>query len=111
MTMFCTAVIIYHNRYENNARFGCCCPCGPVVPNNTERARITIEDSDGEIGRDFVSEFFRTKVAGFVQVPMHRLAIFVAFFIWMGIAIWQASMIEGMLVCVLGLDLKFYLQR
>jgi predicted RND superfamily exporter protein len=100
MTMFCTAVIIYHNRYENTSRFGCCCPCGPADPNNTERARIALEESDGEFKREFVSEFFRTKVAGFIKVPINRLAIFVVFLTWMGVAIWQAAMIEGMLACV-----------
>ena len=100
MTMYCTAVIIYHNRYENNGKFGCCCPCGPVVPNNTERARIAIEGSNGEIKRDFVSEFFRTKVAGFVKVPVYRLMVFVIFFGWLGVAIWQATKIEGTLLFV-----------
>lgn len=99
MTMYCTAVIIYHNRFENNARCGCCCPCGPVVPNNTERARIAIAASDGEIKRDFVSEFFHTKVAGFVK-SKYRFMVFVIFFGWMGVAIWQAMKIEGTLLCV-----------
>jgi predicted RND superfamily exporter protein len=105
MTMYCTAVIIYHNRYENNGKLGCCCPCGPVVPNNTERARIAIEGSDGEIKRDFVSEFFRTKVAGFVKVPVYRLMVFVIFFGWLGVAIWQAMKIEGKFTVCEGLFL------
>lgn len=95
MTMFCTAVVIYHNRYENNSKCGCCVPCGPVVPNNTDRARFAIEGTDGEIKRDFVSEFFRTQVAGFVKMPLYRLAVFVVFLAWLGVASWQATNLEA----------------
>ncbi|KAL7471675.1 hypothetical protein ACHAXS_011976 [Conticribra weissflogii] len=95
MTLFCTAVVIYHNRYENNARFGCCCPCGPVTPSNTEKARLAAEESDGEMKRDRVSEFFRTKVSSFIQVPLHRIVLFVLFATWIGCAIWQATMLEA----------------
>lgn len=95
MTLFCTAVVIYHNRYENNARFGCCCPCRPVTPSNTEQARLAAEESDEEMKRDRVSEFFRTKVSSFIQVPLHRIVLFVLFATWLGCAIWQATMLEA----------------
>ena len=95
MTLFCTSVVIYHNRYENSSPFGCCCPCGPVVPSNTEQAREALEGSEGEIKRDFVSEFFRTKVAGFIKVPLHRLVLCIIFLTWLGCAIWQATLIEA----------------
>ncbi|KAL7540180.1 hypothetical protein ACHAXR_009933 [Thalassiosira sp. AJA248-18] len=95
MTLFCTAVVIYHNRYENSAPFGCCCPCGLVAPSNTEQARVTLENSEGEIERDRVSEFFKTKVAGFIKVPLHRLVMGVVFLTWLCIAIWQATLLEA----------------
>ena len=44
--------------------------------------------------RDRVSEFFRTKVASFVQKPMARLVLAVIFLSWVGVSIWQASKIE-----------------
>jgi predicted RND superfamily exporter protein len=95
MSLFCTAVVIYHNRYENKATCGCCCPCGPVQPSNTEQARIALEGHEGEMTRDRVSEFFRTKVAGFIKVPLHRLVLGVIFVVWLSIAIWQMSQIEA----------------
>jgi len=95
MTLFCTAVVIYHNRYENSARFGCCCPCGLVDPSNTEEARLALEGNEEEIKRDRVSEFFKVKVAGFIMVPLHRLILGVLFLTWLAIAIWQMSLIEA----------------
>lgn len=86
MSLFCTAVVIYHNRYEDSAVWGCCCPCGPVSPSNTERARLALENGNGEVKRDRVSEFFRTKVAGFIKVPLHRLVLGVVFVVWLSIA-------------------------
>ncbi|KAL7545699.1 hypothetical protein ACHAWF_009050 [Thalassiosira exigua] len=95
MSLFCTSVVIYHNRYESNACFGCCCPCGPVRPSNTEQALTALQGSEGAVKRDKVSEFFRTKVAGFVKVPLHRAVLGVLFAIWVGVAIWQATMLEA----------------
>mmetsp|Transcript_29797 Transcript_29797/g.54761 ORF Transcript_29797/g.54761 Transcript_29797/m.54761 type:complete len:1140 (-) Transcript_29797:156-3575(-) len=94
MTLFCTAVVIYHNRYENSACFGCCCPCGLVDPSNTEEARLALEGNE-EIQRDRISEFFKVKVAGFIKVPLHRLILGVLFLTWFAIAIWQMSLIEA----------------
>jgi len=95
MTLFCTSVIIYHNRYEDRAACGCCCPCGTIQPSNTEKAKLVLEQSDEEIKRDRVSEFFRTKVSKFIQTPLYRLVVGVVFLIWLGIAIWQASLLES----------------
>jgi len=54
-----------------------------------------LEASGDEIvKRDRVSEFFRNKVAKFVQVPLHRLVFGVIFATWMGVAIWQALQLE-----------------
>ena len=93
MSLFCTAVVIYHNRYENRGNCGCCCPCGQITPSNTEKARLALENREGEIKRDKVSEFFKTKVAGFIKVPLHRLVMGVVFCTWLGIAIWQTTLL------------------
>jgi hypothetical protein len=87
--------VIYHNRFEDSARCGCCCPCGVQSPSVTEKAKAALEANDGgEVKRDRVSEFFRTKVASFVQKPMARLVLAVIFLSWVGVSIWQASKIE-----------------
>lgn len=95
MTLFCTSVVIYHNRFEGRANLGCCCPCGTIQPSNTEAARLVLAESDGEVKRDRVSEFFKTNVAGFLKVPLHRAGLGLVFCAWTGIAIWQASMLEA----------------
>jgi len=95
MSLFCTAVVIYHDRFESRARFGCCCPFGVQKPSVTENAKATLEAEDGEDAkRDRVSEFFRTKVASFVQKPLNRLVLAVVFLSWVGVSIWQATKIE-----------------
>ena len=96
MSLFCTAVVIYHDRFESRARCGCCCPCGIQNPSVTENAKARIEGNNGnEIKRDRVSDFFRTKVSSFVQKPLNRLLLALIFIPWIGISIWQATKIEA----------------
>ena len=95
MSLFCTAVIIYHQRFESRSKFGCCCPCGVQSPTPTEKAKAVLEEcGDDVVKRDRVSEFFRNKVAKFVEVPLHRAFFLVVFGVWMGIAVWQALQLE-----------------
>jgi predicted RND superfamily exporter protein len=95
MSLFCTAVIIYHQRFESRSKFGCCCPCGVQSPTPTEKAKAVLEEcGDDVVKRDRVSEFFRNKVAKFVEVPLHRAFFLVIFGVWMGIAVWQALQLE-----------------
>ena len=93
MSLFCTATVIYHNRFEKSACFGCCCPCGLVAPTNTEQALAELEGTEGEVWRDRISEFFKNRVARFVWVPLHRAVLIVVFLVWLGVAIWQASLL------------------
>jgi predicted RND superfamily exporter protein len=94
MTLFCTAVVIYHDRYEDRKNYGCCCPCGVLSPTATEKALKSIEENGENLKGDRISEFFRNKVANFVQVPLHRLVLCVIFLSWLCVAVWQASLIE-----------------
>lgn len=94
MTLFCTAVVIYHDRFEDRGCCGCCCPCNVQNPSGTEKARTALEESDEEIKGDRVSEFFRNNVSGFIQKPLHRIILGVIFVTWLCIASWQASLIE-----------------
>jgi predicted RND superfamily exporter protein len=98
MTLFCTAVVIYHDRFEDRGCWGCCCqcPCGVSDPSPTEKAKEALgsgEHKEGD-GDDKVSHFFRTKVAGFISMPLPRLVLAVLFLSWMGIAVWQTTLIE-----------------
>lgn len=96
MTLFCTAVVIYHDRYEQRGCFGCCCTdCSKTDPSPTEKAHETLESGqDDDAKGDVVSEFFRNQVAGFILVPWHRLVLAVFFLTWIALAAWQASKIE-----------------
>jgi len=96
MTLFCTAVVIFHDRLEGQACFGCCCPCGTQDPSNTDKARQALEEAGEEpVQGDRVSRFFRNQVAGFVKKPCNRAVIFLVFTAWIGVAIWQALQIEA----------------
>lgn len=97
MTLFCTAVVIYHNRFEDRSCCGCCCTdCRLTQPTPTEVAKEALESGDqGAEHVDRVGNFFRTKVAGFIQVPLHRIVIFFVFFSWMAVALWQTTQIEA----------------
>lgn len=98
MSLFCTAVVIYHDRYENRRAWcGCCTNCSYTDPSPTESAKAALElREDGEdIGKgDRVSKFFRNQVSGFIQVPWHRASLGVIFLVWIVVACWQTSKIE-----------------
>lgn len=95
MSLYCVSVVIFHDRFESRARCGCCCPCGVQSPSVTENAKASLESNVGdEMKRDRVSDFFRVKVASFVQRPVNRLVLAVLFLSWISVAIWQATKIE-----------------
>jgi len=104
MTLFCTSVVIYHNRFE---RPGCCCfegLCSAVEPSPTEVALTRAKASDeGEVGsakststasEAKVTKFFRTKVAGFVLTGRNRLVLFIIFAAWLVTAGYFTSQLE-----------------
>ena len=95
MSLFCTAVVIYHNRYEDRpAKCGCCTDCSQTDPSPTVKALQNMSEENADAKEDRMSYFFRTKVSTFLQVPWHRYGIFAVFAAWMAVAAWQASMIE-----------------
>lgn len=96
MTLFCTAVVIYHDRFEGRSCFGCCCTdCSRTEPSPTMAAREALTTGEDTHKEDRVSIFFRTKVASFILKPMNRAALAVIFLSWLGVAIWQTTKIEA----------------
>jgi len=96
MTLFCTSVIIYHNKYESR---GCCgggCWKKNLEVTPTDQARIALEDApEGEaLKGDRISEFFKTKMAPFILNQRNRLVLFVVFAVWIGVAVWQTAQLE-----------------
>jgi predicted RND superfamily exporter protein len=87
MTLFCTAVVIYHNKYE---RPGCCSSCSAgcstIDPSSTQEAFAKV-NSDDDFKRDRISTFFRTKMSPFINTPLNRLFLGIAFLLWLVIAV------------------------
>ena len=98
MTLFCTSVVIYHNRFE---RPGCCCfggCCSVIEPSPTEvaltRAKDRNDSDAGIVDEARVTKFFRTKVAGFILNGRNRIILFLLFVAWLGTAGYFASQLE-----------------
>ena len=98
MTLFCTSVVIYHNRFE---RQGYCCLeglCSKVEPSPTEvaltRGKASDEDEVGSLKASKVTKVFRTKVAGFVLNGRNRLVLFILFAAWLVTAGYFTSQLE-----------------
>lgn len=85
MTLFCTAVVIYHNKFEQS----CCAPCGTCCrtfePSPTTKALENINDPTRKES-DRIGEFFRNKMSPFINTQMNRIVIFIVMAAWLGIA-------------------------
>ena len=112
MTLFCTAVVIYHDRFEGRSCFGCCCTdCSKNDPTPTEVAKEALATGMDDHKEDRVSIFFRTKVAGFILKQTNRIVIAVLFLTWISIAIWQTTKIEAVKEAEQFLDESHPLQK
>jgi hypothetical protein len=94
MTLFCTAVVIYHNKFE---RPGCCSSCsagcGTIDPSSTQEGLEKVNDDVDHEG-DRISNFFRTKMSPFItNSALNRLFLGIAFVTWLVIAIIYATRI------------------
>ena len=90
MSLFCTAVVIYHNKFETRSccvRTGCCLN---TDPNPTQLAR---EDPSKQ-REDRFSRFFRNQVANFVLNPWMRFLLALALVVWLTLATLFALKIE-----------------
>jgi len=96
MSLFCTAVVIYHDRYEDRkAICGCCTDCTYTEPSPTETAQEALKNGESnEQQGDRVTVFFRERVAPFVLVPWHRLVMLLLFVGWLSVATWQTTKLE-----------------
>jgi len=94
MTLFTTAVIIYHNRFEQP---GCCCfsgCCLIIEPSPTQIAMEKSSQDDYEFREDRISYFFRTKVADFIQSTRNRALLTLPILVWIGIATYYTTQLE-----------------
>jgi len=100
MTLFCTAVVIYHNKFEKDV---CCCDifsscksrCKNSNPSPTTIASEKMTANDEPVqDRDRVSTFFREKVFGLIKSPMKRAIIGVLLGAWLIISLVNAMKLE-----------------
>ena len=90
MTLFCTATVIYHNKFEKDGR--CCCDCfsscslgcknlDPTPTMIASSAMSTKDNSSQDADR--VSTFFRERVFTFIKSPTKRAILGVLFAAWL----------------------------
>lgn len=104
MTLYCTAVVIYHNKFE---RPGCCpcfvggyCKTSDPTPTETANQNALAREAgsyeeDAPATGEKVSAFFRDKVSAFVFNPYIRIAIGLAMISWVGVAIYFTFQLEA----------------
>jgi protein dispatched 1 len=99
VTMYCTAVMVYHNRLEKNGlctcnvptpmgacKFGCCvenCDCSPSDPSPTQKALAASTGHQEERERDKIELFFRETFAPLILNTRARIVILVVAVAWL----------------------------
>ena len=90
MTMFCTAVMVYHNRFEKPPACsllgcGCClanCDCSVSDPTPTQVA-YAASSSEDDVPREGIEKFFRETFAPMILNPKARATIALALTAWL----------------------------
>jgi len=99
MTMFCTAVMVFHNRFERAPLCRCkiptpmgpcfcgfcteSCDCTVVDPSSTQKALTASSNGTLEMERDKIEIFFRTIFAPMILDVKVRVAIAVIIVAWL----------------------------
>jgi len=97
MTLFCTSVVIYHNKFEKRSCFYPCSNCCKTIdPSSTQKALESSELSpDGQDSeKDKISTFFRSKVSRIVLRTSSRVILGVVFISWLVVAIMNTVKLE-----------------
>eukprot|EP00286_Rhodomonas_abbreviata_P000455 CAMPEP_0181291522 /NCGR_PEP_ID=MMETSP1101-20121128/2012_1 /TAXON_ID=46948 /ORGANISM="Rhodomonas abbreviata, Strain Caron Lab Isolate" /LENGTH=1010 /DNA_ID=CAMNT_0023395919 /DNA_START=391 /DNA_END=3423 /DNA_ORIENTATION=- len=103
MSLFCTAVVIYHNHFEREPmctipilKCGCCtkdCGCMKEEVSPTGQIMQSFHDGD-EIPMSPVTKFFYTKFADFILSVKGRVIVLVLFLAWIIPAIIWVTKLE-----------------
>ncbi len=93
MTLFCTAVIIYHDRLEDEKGLCSCFCCVKNEPSPTEKALLKFDGNNAPT-EDRLSYFFKHKFASFILNPKCRLFVFIPLFAWLVTVSWYATKLE-----------------
>lgn len=85
MTLFCTAVVIYHNKFERPGCFASCgAACRTTDPSPTAKALTSIGSEDKV--EDRIGDFFRNRVSPFIGNQTNRIVIGLIAVVWVSVA-------------------------
>ena len=101
MSMFCTAVVIYHDYFENprvsccaHCVCQCCCPCVPVIaPDERSTAKARAGKND-DVRQDRITEFYKGPFTDFVLDPVKRFSSMAVLFCWLCVAFYFMLQLE-----------------
>jgi len=93
MTMFCTAVVVYHDYFESPkvnccVQFACvcCCPCVPAIAKDQTSTAIAQTYTEGQVHKsDRITEFYKGPISNFVINPKSRMATLCVLTIFLGV--------------------------
>lgn len=92
MTLYCTAVVIYHDRFENKNG---CCNCSFWSKSNMSPTQIAVENKDGEgPSPDRITVFFKETFSQFILKPKNRIIIAIPMIAWIVISSIYTSKLE-----------------
>ena len=77
MTLYCTAVVIYHDRFESKDG---CCNCTFWSKSETSSTQPSLEMKGQEVDR--ITTFFREKFRPFVLRQKNRIVIAIVMVVW-----------------------------
>ena len=95
MTLFCTSVVIYHDRLEEEPGwcFSCFC-CVKNEPSPTQIARFQVKP-EGQLKQDRITYVFQEKIAPLIINPRSRGFLIFPLLIWLGGATWYSTKLEA----------------
>lgn len=93
MTLYCSAVVVYHDRFENKPS---CCSCTfwkVNKPSPTEAA-FAVSEEGGSVEEGRITRFFKEKAAPFILNGRNRLIVAVPLIAWFVLTAVFASTIK-----------------
>lgn len=95
MTLFCTSVVIYHDRLEEEP--GWCCICFCCTKNEPSPTQIALSQNknEGHPKQDRITYLFQEKIASLIINPRVRGFLVFPLLIWLGGATWYSTKLEA----------------
>jgi hypothetical protein len=107
MTMFCTAVTVYHYRFEDTGNKNCCkCMCNDncacpdrgyaqkLTPTQIAHQKNVAASGSRKAEQDRITTWYSTTFTDFILSKRNRVGIAVVLLSWLGVAAYFASTLE-----------------